>query len=76
MEESLTLFHREIIAVIKKNVLYCIKWTEMKKFLLIYVGILYSVLAFGQTNFQKLTLNEACEKAKAEGKMVFVDLYT
>ena len=33
----------------------------MKKFLLIYVGILYSVLAFGQTNFQKLTLNEACE---------------
>ena len=25
MEESLTLFHREIIAVIKKNVLYCIK---------------------------------------------------
>ena len=48
----------------------------MKKFLLIYVGILYSVLAFGQTNFQKLTLNEACEKAKAEGKMVFVDLYT
>ena len=48
----------------------------MKKILLIYVGILYSVLAFGQTNFQKLTLNEACEKAKAEGKMVFVDLYT
>ena len=48
----------------------------MKKILLIYVGILYSLLAIGQTNFQKLTLNEACEKAKAEGKMVFVDLYT
>ncbi|RHR78310.1 thioredoxin family protein [Odoribacter sp. AF15-53] len=48
----------------------------MKKILLFYVGILCSVLAFGQTNFQKLTLNEACEKAKAEGKMVFVDLYT
>ena len=48
----------------------------MKKILLIYVGILCSVLAFGQTNFQKLPLNEACEKAKAEGKMVFVDLYT
>ena len=48
----------------------------MKKILLIYVGILCSVLAFGQTNFQKLTLNEACEKAKTEGKMVFVDLYT
>ena len=27
----------------------------MKKILLIYVGILYSVLAFGQTTFQKLT---------------------
>lgn len=48
----------------------------MKKILLVYAGILCSVLAFGQTNFQKLTLNEACEKAKAEGKMVFVDLYT
>ena len=48
----------------------------MKKILLIYVGILCSVLAFGQTNFRKLTLNEACERAKAEGKMVFVDLYT
>ena len=48
----------------------------MKKILLIYVGILCSALVFGQTNFQKLTLNEACEKAKAEGKMVFVDLYT
>ena len=44
----------------------------MKKILLIYVGILYSVLALGQTNFQKLTLNEACEKAKAEGKMVLL----
>ena len=48
----------------------------MKKILLIYLGVLCSVLAFGQTNFQKLTLNEACEKAKMEGKMVFVDLYT
>lgn len=48
----------------------------MKKLLLIYVGILCSVLAFGQTNFQKLTLDEACKKAKIEKKMVFVDLYT
>ena len=48
----------------------------MKKILLIYLGVLCSVLAFGQTNFQKLTLNEVCEKAKMEGKMVFVDLYT
>ena len=48
----------------------------MKKLLLIYVGIFCSVLAFGQTNFQKLTLDEACTKAKAEKKLVFVDLYT
>ena len=48
----------------------------MKKLLLIYVGIFCSVLVFGQTNFQKLTLDEACTKAKAEKKLVFVDLYT
>ena len=48
----------------------------MKKILLVYAGILCSVLAFGQTNFQKLTLNEACEKATAEWKIVSVDLYT
>lgn len=38
----------------------------MKKLLLIYVGIFCSVLVFGQTNFQKLTLDEACTKAKVE----------
>ena len=48
----------------------------MKKLLLIYVGIFCSVLALGQTNFQKLTLDEACTKAKAEKKLIFVDLYT
>lgn len=48
----------------------------MKKLLLIYVGIFCSVLVFGQTNFQKLTLEEACTKAKVEKKLVFVDLYT
>ena len=48
----------------------------MKKLLLIYVGIFCSVLAFGQTNFQKLTLDEACTKARAEKKLIFVDLYT
>ena len=48
----------------------------MKKLLLIYVGIFCSVLAFGQTNFQKLTLDEACTKARAEKKLIFVDCYT
>ena len=56
--------------------MYHLERTEMKKLLLIYVGIFCSVLVFGQTNFQKLTLDEACTKAKAEKKLVFVDLYT
>lgn len=34
------------------------------------------MIAFGQTNFQHLTMEEAAAKAKAEGKMIFVDLYT
>ena len=56
--------------------MYHLERTEMKKLLLIYVGIFCSVLALGQTNFQKLTLDEACTKAKAEKKLIFVDLYT
>lgn len=48
----------------------------MKKRLLFCAMLLCAVVTFGQTNFQKITLNEACEKAKAEGKLVFVDLYT
>ena len=40
------------------------------------MGMLCSVVLFGQTNFQQLTMNEAAAKAKAEGKMIFVDLYT
>lgn len=39
-------------------------------------GFFALMLAFGQTNFQKLTLDEACTKAKAEKKLIFVDLYT
>lgn len=34
------------------------------------------MMAFGQTNFRHLTMEEAAAKAKAEGKMIFVDLYT
>ena len=48
----------------------------MKKLVLVCFGFLCSVLASGQTNFQKLTLDEACAKAKVENKLVFVDLYT
>lgn len=48
----------------------------MKKMLLVSVGILCALLTFGQTNFQKLTLEEACGKAKKEKKLIFVDLYT
>ena len=48
----------------------------MKKVLLVSIGILCAVLTFGQTNFQKLTLDEACARAKADKKLVFVDLYT
>ena len=48
----------------------------MRKLVLLTMGILCSVVLFGQTNFQKLTMCEAAEKAKAEGKMIFVDLYT
>ena len=48
----------------------------MRKLLFIMVGLLGSMLVFGQTNFQHLTLSEAVAKAKVEKKMVFVDLYT
>lgn len=48
----------------------------MKRILFVTLGLVCSLVVFGQTNFQHLTLNEAVAKAKAEGKMVFVDLYT
>lgn len=48
----------------------------MKKLILIYTTLLCTIVANGQTQFQALSLNDACEKAKTEGKMVFVDLYT
>lgn len=49
----------------------------MKKFLLFVVALLMlQVGAFAQTNFDELTLDKALDKAKAEGKLVFVDMYT
>ena len=49
----------------------------MKKFLLFVVALLMlQVGAFAQTNFEELTLDKALDKAKAEGKLVFVDMYT
>ena len=48
----------------------------MRKLLFMTMGLFCSMMVFGQTNFQHLTLGEAVAKAKAEGKMVFVDLYT
>ena len=48
----------------------------MRKLLFLGMGLFCSMMVLGQTNFQKLTINEAAAKAKAEGKMIFVDLYT
>lgn len=48
----------------------------MKKFVLLFTGMLVMVSVFAQTNFQELTLEKALEKAKGENKKVFVDCYT
>ena len=48
----------------------------MKKFVLLYVYMFLMVPVFAQTNFQELALGKALEKAKGEGKMVFIDCYT
>ncbi len=48
----------------------------MRKVFLIFAGLLCSVIAFAQTNFQELSLEDACKKAKAENKPVFMDCYT
>lgn len=49
---------------------------DMKRFIVLFVCVAMGGMAFAQTNFQKLSFREALEKAKAEGKMVFVDCYT
>ena len=38
----------------------------MKKLLSVFVGLLCSVAVFAQTDFQELSLEEACKKAKTE----------
>lgn len=49
----------------------------MKKCILVLAIVLSSVALFAQgVNFQELTLKEACAKAKAENKLVFIDCYT
>ena len=48
----------------------------MKKFVLLYIYMFLMVPVFAQTNFQELGLEKALDKAKGEGKMVFVDCYT
>ncbi|MDE5612365.1 MAG: thioredoxin domain-containing protein, partial [Odoribacter sp.] len=48
----------------------------MRRIFLVFVGLLCSGIAFAQTNFQELSLEEACKKAKAENKPVFLDCYT
>ena len=48
----------------------------MKKFVLLYIYIFLMLPVFAQTNFQELGLEKALEKAKGEGKMVFIDCYT
>jgi putative disulphide-isomerase len=49
----------------------------MKKFLLFIAAcLMLQTGAFAQTSFEELTLDKALDKAKAEGKLVFVDMYT
>ena len=48
----------------------------MKKLVLLFTCMALGVMAFAQTNFQKLGFKEALEKAKAENKLVFVDCFT
>ena len=48
----------------------------MRKFVLLFLCVLMGGMVFAQTNFQQLSFREALEKAKADGKMVFVDCYT
>ena len=43
---------------------------------MIVICMLLQLPAFAQTEFQKLSFDEALAAAKAEGKMVFVDCYT
>ena len=48
----------------------------MKKLILLYICVFLMIPVFAQTNFQELNFGKALEKAKGEGKMVFIDCYT
>ena len=48
----------------------------MKKLLLVFVGLLCSLVISAQTNFQELSLEKAREQARAENKPIFLDCYT
>lgn len=59
-----------------RNKINVISERKMNKLLLVLVGLLCSVVVFAQTDFQELSLKEACKKAKAEDKPIFLDCYT
>ena len=44
----------------------------MKKIILPFIAALCSLSAFGQVEYQKLSLQEAIEKSKATNKLVMV----
>ena len=48
----------------------------MKKVLFMLVGLLCSIVTFGQVNFEEMTILDACAKAKQEKKQVFVFVYS
>ena len=49
---------------------------SIRRILLLCCFLTTGVCLFAQTNFEELSLPEAIEKAKENGKMVFVDCYT
>lgn len=48
----------------------------MKKILLAVIATVISLGASAQTNFRELTFQQACDAAKAENKLVFIDFKT
>ena len=49
----------------------------MKKIVCLFIGVFTCVQLFAQgVGFKSISLKEALEQAKAQGKMVFVDCYT
>ena len=49
----------------------------MKKILSIFISLLaFAAMATAQTEFRHISLDEAAKAAKAEGKLIFIDVYT